>query len=219
MLNTERTLVGSSQSKSNGLTNGNTSTDWKEITKTARTKCRDKLGTYQLIWLRVGKKLGRSCLMLLALPWRLQDPAEEKFEDHWSSLPPHFSEKETKTKKNKASHPKSHNQSLLRGTSFLIPEIRLFSYQTPLHFRAYCSLPTARFPIYFRQQEQASLGSSYPGPFVSASLPPGHANPGIWSCSLALMLFWLKGWHTQTNHNLHTTWWVRRGQMWTSTDS
>lgn len=77
MLNTERTLVGSPQSKSNGLTNGNTSTDWKEITKTARTKCRDMLGTYQLIWLRVGKKLGRSCLMLLALPWRLQDPAEE----------------------------------------------------------------------------------------------------------------------------------------------
>ena len=77
VLSTERTVIRSPQSKSNGLTNGNTSTDRKGITKTARTKCRDVLGTYQLKWLRVGKKLGRFCLMLLAPPCRLQDPTEE----------------------------------------------------------------------------------------------------------------------------------------------
>ena len=178
MLSTERTVIRSPQSKSNGLTNGNTSTDRKEITKTARTKCRDVLGTYQLKWLWVGKKLGRFCLMLLAPPCGLQDPTEESLRTIDLTYLLVSQRQKSRPRKTKR---KSHNQLLLRRTSFLIPEIHFFSYQTPLHFRVYWSLPPTRFPFYFRQQGQASLSSSHLGPFVSASRPPGHANPGIWS--------------------------------------
>lgn len=99
------------------------------------------VGDYQLIWLRVGKKSGRSCLMLLTPPCGLQDPAEEKFEDHhWSSLPPRFSERETKTKKTKhliQNHIISHCWG---GLVSWFPRLSFFSCQTPLSFQSLLSL-------------------------------------------------------------------------------
>lgn len=161
---------------------------------TPRTKGRDMLGTYQLTWLRVGKDLGRSCLMLLAPPGRLQGSAEESWRT--TDLAYLLISQKEKSRPRKTKHL---IQNHITGYCWF-PRQPFLSYHTPLHFRAYRSLSTAKFPLYFRQPEQASLGLSHPRPFVSASLPPGHANPGIWSWSLALMLLWLKSRHmTYTN--------------------
>ena len=161
---------------------------------TLRTKGRDMLGTYQLTWLRAGKDLGRFCLMLLDPPWGLQGFAEESLRT--TDLAYLLISQREKSRPRKT---KCLIQNHITGYCWL-PRQPFSSYQTPLHFRVYCSLSTAKFPLYFRQPEQASLGLRHPRLFVSASLPPGHVNPGIWPWSLALMLLWLKSWHmTYTN--------------------
>lgn len=118
---------------------------------TPRTKVKDKMGTHQLAWLRVGKIWVRPPWS----SWLLQEDCRagpRKSGDRWPSLRPHFSERnqdQGRQNASKITEPVTAEQELV--SSF--PRWHFFSYQTQCQ-----SLPQSSHSkiSYFRQPEQAS---------------------------------------------------------------